>query len=82
MVNSKVIKNHIIPKVVEQLRLLYRQKLEPYTLVTISGDLVLYRDRIINLEIRLVQISIKRRNIIINFNILLLSQDETVLGMT
>jgi hypothetical protein len=51
MVNSRVIRNHIVPKVVEWLRLLYRQKLEPYTLVTILGDLVLYRDRIINLEI-------------------------------
>jgi hypothetical protein len=50
MVNSEVIRNHIIPKVVKQLRLLYRQKLEPYTLVTILGDLVLYRDGIINIE--------------------------------
>jgi hypothetical protein len=50
MVNSKVIKNHIIPKVVEQLELLYRQKLEPYALVTILEDLVLYRDGVINLE--------------------------------
>jgi hypothetical protein len=54
MVNSKIIRNHITPKVVERLGLLYRQKLEPYTLVMISGDLVLYRDRIINLEIGLV----------------------------
>jgi hypothetical protein len=29
----------------------YRQKLKPYTLVIILGDLVLYKDRIINLEI-------------------------------
>jgi hypothetical protein len=47
-------RNHIIPKVVEQLGLLYKQKLEPYTLVTISGDPVPYRDGIINLEIGLV----------------------------
>jgi hypothetical protein len=53
-VDSKVIKNHITPKVVERLGLLYRQKLELYTLVTISGDPVLYRDGIINLEIGLV----------------------------
>jgi hypothetical protein len=53
-VNSRVIKNHITPKVVERLGLLYRQKLEPYTLVTILGDLVLYKDGIINLEIGLV----------------------------
>jgi hypothetical protein len=50
MVNNKVIRNHITPKVVEWLGLLYRQKLKLYTLVTILGDLVLYKDRIINLK--------------------------------
>jgi hypothetical protein len=54
MVDSRVIKNHITPKVVEWLGLLYKQKLEPYTLVIISGDLVLYKDKIINLKIGLV----------------------------
>jgi hypothetical protein len=49
-VNSGVIKNHITPKVVEWLGLLYRQKLEPYALVMISGDPVPYKDGIINLE--------------------------------
>jgi hypothetical protein len=52
--DSGVIRNHITLKVVEQLGLLYRQKLEPYALVTISGDLVLYKDGIINLETGLV----------------------------
>ena len=52
--DSKAIRNHIIPKVVERLGLLYRQKLEPYTLVTILGDPVLYKDEIINLETGLV----------------------------
>jgi hypothetical protein len=80
-VDNGVIKNHITPKVVEWLGLLYKQKLEPYTLVTISGDLVLYKDGIINLEIRLVQVNIKGHNIIVNFNILLLGQDEAVLGI-
>jgi hypothetical protein len=54
MVDSGVIRNYITPKVVEQLRLPYRQKLELYTLVMILRDLVLYKDRIINLEIGLV----------------------------
>jgi hypothetical protein len=61
--------------------LLYRQKLEPYALVTILGDPVPYRDRIINLKTGLVQINIKRRDIIVNFNILLLGQDKAVLGI-
>jgi hypothetical protein len=50
MVDSRVIRNHIAPKVVKWLKLPYRQKLEFYTLVTISGDPVPYRDGIINLE--------------------------------
>jgi hypothetical protein len=54
MVDSEIIRNHITPKVVEQLGLLYRQKLEPYTLVTILGDPVLYKNGIINLETGLV----------------------------
>jgi hypothetical protein len=52
--------------------LLYRQKLELYTLVIISKDLVPYRDRIINLETGLVKVSVKGWSIIVNFNILLL----------
>jgi hypothetical protein len=50
-VDNRVIRNHIAPKVVEWLGLLYRQKLELYALVMILGDLVLYKDGIINLEI-------------------------------
>jgi hypothetical protein len=53
-VDNKVIRNHITPKVVEWLGLLYKQKLESYTLITILGDPVLYKDRIINLETGLV----------------------------
>jgi hypothetical protein len=53
-VDSKVIKNHITPSIVEWLGLLYRQKLKLYTLVTILRDLVLYKDGIINLKTELV----------------------------
>jgi hypothetical protein len=71
-VDSKAIRNHITPSTVEWLKLLYRQKLEPYTLVTILGDPVPYKDGIINLETGLVQVNIKGRDIMVNFNILLL----------
>jgi hypothetical protein len=71
-VDSKIIKNHIVPSIVEQLGLPYKQKLEFYTLVTILGDLVLYKDRMINLETGLIQVNIKGKNIIVNFDILLL----------
>jgi hypothetical protein len=53
-VDSKIIKNYITPNTVKWLGLLYRQKLKLYTLVIILGDLVLYKDRIINLETGLV----------------------------
>jgi hypothetical protein len=58
-VDSGVIKNHITPSTVEWLGLPYKQKLEPCTLVTILGDLVLYKNKIINLETGLVEVSIK-----------------------
>jgi len=47
----------------------------------ILGDLINYRKNIINLEIGPVTIKIKGREIIINFNILLLGNDKAVLGM-
>jgi hypothetical protein len=81
MVDNRVIKNYITPSTVERLKLPYRQKLELYTLVTILGDLVLYKNGIINLKTGLVQVNIKEKNIIVNFNILLLGQDKVVLGM-
>ena len=54
MVDSRVIKNHIILKVVERLGILYREKEKPYLSVTILGELVLYKDGIINLKIKLI----------------------------
>jgi len=47
----------------------------------ILRDLINYREDIINLEIGLVIIRIEGREITMNFNILLLGNDEAVLGM-
>jgi len=47
----------------------------------ILRDLINYRGGIINLEIELVIIRIKGKKVIINFNILLLGNNEAVLGM-
>jgi len=47
----------------------------------ILRDLINYRGGIINLEIGLVIIKIKGKEIIMNFNILLLGNDEVILGM-
>jgi hypothetical protein len=59
--------------------MLYRQKLKPYTLITILGDLIPYKDRMINLEIKPVKVSIKKQSIIVNSNTLPLKQDKAVL---
>ena len=81
MVDSGAIRNHIILKVVERLRILYKEKEKPYSLVIILGELILYKDGIINLETGLIYINIKEQSVIINFNILLLGQDEVILGI-
>ena len=61
--------------------LLYRDKKDPYLLVTILGDLIIYRDRIIQIKIGLVKVEIKGQKVSISFNILLLGKDKVVLGM-
>jgi len=47
----------------------------------ILRDLINYKGGIINLEIGLVIIKIKGKEIIINFNILLLGNNKAVLGI-
>jgi len=59
----------------------YRQKEYLYLLNIILGDLINYRGGIINLKIGLVIIKIKGKEVIINFNILLLGNNKAVLGM-
>ena len=61
--------------------LLYRDKENLYLLVTILGDLILYRDGIIWIETGLVNIEIKGRRISISFDILPLGKDKAVLKM-
>ena len=50
--DSKLTKNYIILEIVKRLKILYREKEHLYPLITILGELVLYKDGIINLEIR------------------------------
>jgi len=47
----------------------------------ILGDLINYRGGIINLEIGLVMIKIEGKEIMMNFDILPLGNNEAVLGM-
>jgi len=58
-----------------------QQKEHLYLLNIILGDLINYRGGIINLEIGLVMIRIKGKEIMINFNILPLGNNKAVLGM-
>jgi len=58
-----------------------QQKKYLYLLNIILRDLINYKGGIINLEIRPVIIKIERKEITINFNILLLGNNKAVLGM-
>jgi len=74
-------RNYILLIAVKRLGLLYRLKERLYPLVTILGDLIIYKDGIIQLEIGLVKIKVKGRKIVILFNILPLGKDKVVLGI-
>ena len=63
------------------MELLYRQKKNPYPLVTISGDLILYKNGIIHFKTGPVKIEIKEWKVIVSFNVLLLGKDKAVLEM-
>ena len=79
--DSKIIRNYILLKAIKRLGLAYKQKRDLYPLVTISEDLILYKDGIIYLKIGLVELKIKGRHVVISFNILLLGKNKAVLGM-
>ena len=68
-------------KVIRRLGLSYRQKKDLYPLVIISGDLILYRDRIIYFKIGPVKLEIEGKNVVISFNVLPLKKDKAVLGI-
>ena len=68
-------------KAIERLGLFYRQKRNPYPLVTISGDLILYRDGMIYFETGLVELKIEGRHVVTSFDVLPLGKNKAVLGM-
>ena len=79
--DSKVIRNYILSKIVKILKIFYKLKENLYLLVTILGDLIFYKNRVIYIKIKPVELRIKGRKVIINFNILLLKNNKAVLGM-
>jgi len=81
LVDSGVIRNYILLEMVKWLEMTCQQKEYLYLLNIILRDLINYRGGIINLEIGLVIIRIKGKEITMNFNILPLRNDKAVLGM-
>ena len=65
----------------ERLGIPYQQKKDPYPLVTISGDPISYKNKVIHLKTEPIQLQVEGRTIYISFNILPLGNDEAVLGM-
>jgi len=59
----------------------YWQKEHLYLLVIILKNLINYRGGVINMEIKLIKIRIKGKEITMSFNILLLGNNKAVLGM-
>ena len=52
--DSRVIKNYILLAIIKRIGLPYRQKECLYLLIIILGDLIAYREGIINLKIGLI----------------------------
>jgi len=67
------------PAAIRKMELPYRQKENPYPLVMISGDPILYGNGIIHFETGPVKIEIKGWKIVVLFNVLPLGKDKAVL---
>src|SRR6266702_3695904 len=81
LVDSGVIKNYMLLKVIKRLGLAYKQKRDLYPLVTISKNLISYKDKVIYLKTGLVELEIKGKHIVISFNVLSLRKNKAVLGI-
>ena len=79
--DSGVIKNYILLTTVERLEILYKLKKNLYLLVIILEDLIFYKNKVIRIKTEPLELKIKGRRVVINFNILLLGNDEAVLKM-
>ena len=77
--DSGVMRNYILLIIVERLKILYKLKENLYLLVIILGNLIFYRNGVIYIETKLIELRIKEWRVIINFNILLLGNNKAVL---
>ena len=58
--DSKVIKNYILLKIVKKLEIPYKLKESLYLLVIILENLIFYKNRVIYIKIKLIKLSIKK----------------------
>ena len=66
----------------KKLKISYRLKKNLYPLVIILGDLIFYKNSVIYIKIKPVELRIKGQRVIINFNILLLENNKAVLKIS
>ena len=64
--DSGIIRNHILPTIVKKLKILYKLKENLYPLITILGDLIFYKNRVIHIKIELLKLKIKGQRVIIS----------------
>ena len=72
-------RNYISSVTVERLGISYKLKKNLYLLVTILKDPISYKNGVICIKIKPLKLKIKRRKVIISFNILLLGNNKAVL---
>ena len=82
LVDSRATRNYISPAAIKRMGLPHKQKKNPYPLVTISGDPILYGNGMIHFETGPVKIEIKRQKVVVSFDVLLLGKDKAVLGIS
>ena len=74
-------RNYILLIIAKRLKIPYKLKETLYLLVTILEDPIFYKNGVIRIKIKLLELKIKGQKIIISFNILLLGSNKAVLKM-
>ena len=80
--DSGAIKNYILLVIVEKLGIPCKLKENLYLLVIILEDLISYRNGVIYIKIKPLELKIEGRRVVISFNILLLGNNKAVLKMS
>ena len=77
--DSGVTRNYILLIIIKRLKILYKLKENLYLLVIILENPISYKNRVIRIKIKLLELKIKGWRVIISFNILLLENNKAVL---